>query len=263
MKKILVGFLVIFIFFTFVACNTGNGPNVEFIKLYGPSYKIGDVFEYYEVDSKAKILTYYLRDLSEGDGFSPMYDYSYTYNETEKTFSIKYVYLINEEGKRISIEDEEKVKEFLSEKYKTFPDSDNISEEEYIESWIESFKISNHYKILNLEENLESRAYIIEAIGMYDDSKEWNDQLFGSFAGGANEDYITISKILSSAKIDDVEYEITSISENKITCVNSTNNEEKLELSYTKTGSKEEAVITVIYNDNNIELKWFADPFML
>lgn len=382
MKKILVVLLGILMTFAFIACDTGNGaggngnnnsssingelsvddlefdgtvenlpestgtdPFVGITKLYGPEYEFDPDYcmKYYEVDSEAKVLTYYSRDYDEEtdedlDTFSPIYEYSYSYNETENTFSIVVKNLINGDEK-IAITDTDAIKKFFIEtidaqlenvlapikeyceqlkeeaiaglqdeeskedvqqdisvigamvglNYKPSDiTADNVCTiideyydkmsssmcKEIIAQATESFPIMmenlcslSTYKISSIGKPNADGISIIEATGLYNNSKKWYEQTTGYFFGyndEITEGVFEISVSLLWSELDskgEVGYLIVSISDDKIICVDAEGN--LVELSYTKTGEGENTVITVDMGDGQtIDLAWEPGDFL-
>lgn len=365
MKKILVVLLGILMTFAFIACDTGNGaggngnnnsssingelsaddlefdievsvlpeasgsdPFANVKKLYGESYNYEDYNEYYEVDSENKILTYYSRDTDENgslDSFSPIYDFSYSYNGVENTFSFVVKNLINGDEiipitntsrvKEVFVEEINKEIEYGKKYYdeikqnalKVFANGsdaekeyikiyvavlcdqcgldyseDDITSEnivaildkcyamevaEMIEKYTNSFPLMiddlcslNQYKIVTLESTTEEGIYVIEADGIYDESKKWYEQSRGYFQGYWDDNFIAIFVFESYVYIDNMDYVITEITDNKIICVDEEGKEK--ELTYTKTGSSENTIITVDCGDFEVQLTWHSEAFL-
>lgn len=366
MKKILGVLLVILMLFAFVACDTGNSSNggnnggvtgdttidasdLDFdievsalpevtgtdpfanVKtLYGESY-VYEYYEYYKVDSENKILTYYSRDTDENgdilDTFSPIYDFSYSYNETENTFSIVIKNLINGDEK-IPITNTSRVKEVFAEEInkeieagkkiyddmeedalEVFADGSEVEKENikiyfaelceqcglnysedditsenigaildecytiqvvemiemstnYISLMIDDLCSVKQYRIINLEQTTEDEIYVIEAKGIYDESKKWYEQKVGYFFGFYDSGHIAIMPLFSNVNINDKSYEITEITDSKIICVAEDDKENKLELTYTKEGSGENTVISVDCGDSEVQLTWNTSDFL-
>lgn len=231
MKKILSTIFALAMIFVFVSCDPINGSgNDNVVQLPDP---IGEdpffgveklVSPYYDeieyiVDSKTKTITVY-------GNAAPATEYVYSYKVDDKE---KILYMV-----LTSIFDEG-VKKPVKGKDPIFT-----------------------YKICSLDETGEDAVYSISTEGIYDESKEWYDQINGYFYDDKYYEecgvFIYISNTTKFIGIDNKEFiQITEINDSEIVCEIKG---EKVEFPYTKTNTGKDTIITLVFEEDEVNLIW-------
>ena len=166
------------------------------------------------------------------------------------------------------------IEEITAENIETIMDKAmELLEVEYKEYLKELYSIVLIYELNSLTPTNKPGVYKIDAAFPYDDSEEWYNQINGYFMGETiyedDDRYCEVSLSINLYETNIYIFsdemwgggKITEITDSKIIFEMEDENYEpqEYELSYTKTGTGKDTIITVQFEDLEIELKWEPD----